>query len=283
MALSSSGTVAAWGRNTESQCNVPAGLANVISIAAGAKHSLALRANGSVTNWGAYWDGVTSYGPVSIPSSFTNITAIACGDDHDLFLTANGHVLANGLDLNGETDVPSDLSNVVAIAAGGETSAALTSSGRLVMWGRNNYGQTDIPTGASTPLAFAVGFAHALAVRTNKTVAAWGQNVSGQTAVPFGLTNAVAAFAGYEYSAVLVDAGAAQNPLVSRRISLNPESNSVRIFFQTTSGRSFSLEKATTWPPISWLGVTNGTGTGATFQFLDATAGGLGYYRLKEF
>ena len=38
----------AWGRNNFSQTNVPTSLSNVVSVAAGVNHSLALKSDGSV-------------------------------------------------------------------------------------------------------------------------------------------------------------------------------------------------------------------------------------------
>src|SRR2546423_12183843 len=49
--------VAAWGSNSYGQTNVPPGLTNVVSIAGGAYHSLALKADGTVVGWGSYWNG----------------------------------------------------------------------------------------------------------------------------------------------------------------------------------------------------------------------------------
>jgi len=40
------------GDNTWNQTNVPAGLSNVVAIAAGGYHSLALKQNGTVAVWG---------------------------------------------------------------------------------------------------------------------------------------------------------------------------------------------------------------------------------------
>ena len=42
----------AWGDNDYGQCNVPAGLSGVVAVAAGAYHSLALKADGTVVAWG---------------------------------------------------------------------------------------------------------------------------------------------------------------------------------------------------------------------------------------
>ena len=42
LALKKDGTVVAWGYNTAGQCNVPAGLTGVIAIAARGNHSMAV-------------------------------------------------------------------------------------------------------------------------------------------------------------------------------------------------------------------------------------------------
>ncbi|MCX6923293.1 MAG: hypothetical protein NT154_08805, partial [Verrucomicrobia bacterium] len=44
--------VVAWGVNNYGQCNVPLGLRNVVGLAGGMDHSLALLADGEVAVWG---------------------------------------------------------------------------------------------------------------------------------------------------------------------------------------------------------------------------------------
>jgi len=51
LALRDDGTVFAWGNNASGQTNVPSGATNVIAIAAGDNHCLALRADGMVIGW----------------------------------------------------------------------------------------------------------------------------------------------------------------------------------------------------------------------------------------
>ena len=62
MALQNDGTVRAWGRTNEDQCNVPPGLNNVVSIVARAYHSMALKNDGTVIVWGN-----NSYGQGDVP------------------------------------------------------------------------------------------------------------------------------------------------------------------------------------------------------------------------
>jgi len=55
------GPVAAWGNNSAGQALPPAGLSNVVALAASSSFSLALKGNGTVVAWGS------SVGPMSPP------------------------------------------------------------------------------------------------------------------------------------------------------------------------------------------------------------------------
>jgi alpha-tubulin suppressor-like RCC1 family protein len=48
VALKSDGTVVAWGQNSDGQTNVPVGLRGVMAIAAGSRHTVALKSDGTV-------------------------------------------------------------------------------------------------------------------------------------------------------------------------------------------------------------------------------------------
>ena len=52
VALKKDGTVVAWGNNDYRQCNVPKGLSNVVAISAGGLHTVALLRDGKVAVWG---------------------------------------------------------------------------------------------------------------------------------------------------------------------------------------------------------------------------------------
>ncbi len=51
MALQNDGTVVVWGSDTDGQLELD-GLPNVVSIAAGSRHSMALKNDGTVRVWG---------------------------------------------------------------------------------------------------------------------------------------------------------------------------------------------------------------------------------------
>lgn len=84
LAIKSDGTVAAWGWDNAGQCSVPASLGNVTRVAGGEGFSLALRANGSVVAWGEAADGL-----LALPSTATQVIQIAAGERHALALRAD--------------------------------------------------------------------------------------------------------------------------------------------------------------------------------------------------
>jgi hypothetical protein len=92
---------------------VPPGLSNVISLAGGAFHSVALKSDGSVTAWGD-----NSQGQVALPEGFSNLVAIAAGGTHNIALRNNGDVLTWGDNLYGENITGLTLPGATAVAAG---------------------------------------------------------------------------------------------------------------------------------------------------------------------
>jgi len=66
--------VRAWGFNDYGQCSVPTDLGACTAIAAGVRHSIALRADGTVRAWGANVNG-----QCSVPTDLGVCTAIAGG------------------------------------------------------------------------------------------------------------------------------------------------------------------------------------------------------------
>ncbi|HLP75947.1 MAG TPA: immunoglobulin domain-containing protein, partial [Candidatus Paceibacterota bacterium] len=201
--------------------NVPFGLTNVIALAAGNSHVLALKSDRSVVAWGGGRSGIVS--PTNVPAAATNviaiaannetsmalrgdgrvvvwgldpmiintpfavsnIMAIACGGFHCLALNTNGTVFAWGASSYGVSTVPPALSNsVVAVAAGMYFNAALKTDGRVFVWGSNSYGVTNVPAGLSNVIAIAAGSDHILTLKSDGRIVAWGNNYYGQTNVP---------------------------------------------------------------------------------------------------
>ena len=136
LALKHNGSVLAWGWNSFGQINVPANLTNAVAISGGSLFSMALRADGTVTTWGSIQ---------SPPAGLTGVTAISAGWTHCLALSG-GTVVAWGDDSYGQTDVPATLANVVAIAAGDNFSVALSADGTVTAWGDGTAGRRWCPT-----------------------------------------------------------------------------------------------------------------------------------------
>ncbi len=193
------GTVGVWGNNNYGQSNVPVGVSNAVSLAAGVfGQCLAARSDGTALAW-----GYNPYGSVAVPPGLSNVMAVAEGDQHELFLQSNGRVTAWGSNTYGQTNVPASLTNAVAVAAGAGHSLALRSDGTVTAWGQNNYGQTNVPAGLTNVVAIAAGEYHCLALQASGRIVGWGNNVYGEVTMPATLTNAVAIAAGAYHTAVL--------------------------------------------------------------------------------
>ncbi len=201
--------VIAWGDDTYGQTEVPAGLTNVVAIAAGQNHSLALGADGTVAAWGCDCNGQTD-----VPTGLANTVSIAAGGNHSLALAADGRVTAWGDNAAGMLYVPTGLINVVAIAAGFEHSLALKADGTVAAWGLDVYGSTHVPAGLQNVVAISAGSYHSLALKADGTVVAWGEGGTnggatsyGQSIVPSDLTNVMATAGGTTHSLALKSDG----------------------------------------------------------------------------
>jgi alpha-tubulin suppressor-like RCC1 family protein len=147
------------------------GISNIVSVATGDYHTLALRADGKVFAWGqdTFGDDIGGVlGAGSLPSDVTNspiqslvptgtlIVAVACGASHSVALDASGNVWGWGDNEFGQigggaatgrdqgTNLPihvPGISNVVAIAAGAIHTIALTADKRVWTWGDNSEGE----------------------------------------------------------------------------------------------------------------------------------------------
>ena len=171
LALKSDGTVVAWGDNTYGQRNVPAGLTNVVAIAANQFTSFAVKSDGTVVSWG---------GQSNIPAGLSGVIAIdACPYGGAVALKSDGTVVTWDFG-----SPPDGLSGVVAVAAGTNHMAALKSDGTVVSWGANTVFS---PSGANTNLvpydltgvaAICAGANQTFALKADGSVVWWGQGSS---------------------------------------------------------------------------------------------------------
>ena len=184
LALSTTGTVYAWGQNRWGQLGngnaptasavpvavtFPVGTPAMTAIAAGGYFSLSLDSTGAVWAWGnsfmgqlgqpAAGPGVSTPTQTAAPAN-TGVTAISAGACHSLAVKG-GTVLAWGYNgfgqlanvagggVPGAVTLPGGVS-ATTVAAGGNHSLALTTGGAVLSWGRNNVGQLGIGNNADT-------------------------------------------------------------------------------------------------------------------------------------
>jgi len=184
VARTENGAVYAWGENangqlgngrrTDSDVPVEVDMSGVlegkliIDVAAGAGHTLALAADGTIYAWGDNSSGQLGNGTagdssvpvaVSVGGALAGkvVTAIAAGKAHSMARTADGLVYSWGEGSNGELGTGNSIDSnvpiavtvggalagktVSAIAAGNNHSLALDSNGIVYVWGDNSLGQ----------------------------------------------------------------------------------------------------------------------------------------------
>jgi alpha-tubulin suppressor-like RCC1 family protein len=138
-------------------------LGNVIAIAAGGNHSLALRSDGTVVAWGENTDGQGSYvGQSTVPTDLNNVVAIAAGEYHSLAVKADGTVAGWGDDSQNQLSPLSSLTDAVGVSGGGAHSLVLKTDGTVFACGGNQSGQCNIPATVSNVLAIAAGDSHSV-------------------------------------------------------------------------------------------------------------------------
>ena len=234
----SSGSVYCWGQNTEGQIgngvmlSDPAApptlvmaLANATSVRVGSDHSCALRADGSVSCWGAnagrqLGDGTESsrgvptrvVGLPDLTDARMRATAVAAGTDFSCVLTTLGArcwgsngTLQLGLPMGvmwdgvAPTTVPGTRdATALSIGALGCFGCVLGAGGVVSCWGCNGEGQlanaSTLPSDSAAPAAgvpaataISVGKAHACALTAGGDVWCWGSNSNGQLGIGSGL------------------------------------------------------------------------------------------------
>ena len=259
LARKSDGTVWAWGENDYGQLGDGAptepytgrfepvrvvGLADVVQISAGGRHTLARKSDGTVWAWGDNSGGQVGDGttilrasPVQV-SGLGGVVEVSAGYFYNLARKGDGTIwawgaggygqLGDGLYEDRLTPIRlGELSGVTQMAAGFLHSVAVREDGGLWAWGANGNGQLGDGTTVThqTPFqvpglgglqAAAVGGFHTVALRRDGTVLTWGDNSLGQLgngaytfrAAPVvvgGLSN-VAAIAGSGYHSLALTA-----------------------------------------------------------------------------
>jgi len=187
LALKNDGTVWAWGRNNYGQLGIESdaydsnspvqvsGLTQMIAIAGGYEHSLALKNDGTVLAWGNNLHGQLGVGTSGVGVNkkapvqtigLSGVTAIAGGYYHSLALKSDSTVQAWGSNSIGELGIGNTeaaiskptqiigLSGVISIAGGNGHSVALNSDGTVRALGSNTNGQLgdDSTTDKTSPV-----------------------------------------------------------------------------------------------------------------------------------
>jgi hypothetical protein len=187
LALARDGSVYAWGRGDAGQLgigNLPMvnyktrsarvenfvpypvripGLANVVAISAGNRHSLALLRDGTVRAWGEnkggqLGDGSTVNRNVPTPvAGVSNAIAIAATGYFSLALLSDGTVMewgasigSTGLRRTKAALVPG-VSGIRTIAGGGDHVVAITRTGGVMTWGQDAHYETGRGSNATAP------------------------------------------------------------------------------------------------------------------------------------
>ncbi len=210
----SNGTVLAFGQgmygvlglgntNTSLTPVVIPGLANVVSIATGERHSAAVLANGTLLTWGDNsveqlgFSGPSALSPTPVPN-LSGIVAVACGKLATLCIDSAGVVRqwgATGNYLGSQPQVMPLPMTVTAIASAGDAASqlAFSISGSVYTWGSDclwqtlgggtaacSPGNTLIqPAGlASGVIAIEYSYIHGMALSQTGTVRSWGTNIN---------------------------------------------------------------------------------------------------------
>ena len=223
-AVAQTGTVRSWGSNdlgqlgdgTQADSYVPLqvlGLTDVVAVAAGGRHTVALKSDGTVWAWGSNSHGQLGDGnggpgafsttPVQVARITQQMCAIAAGPNHTIALKADGTVWGCGENTHGQlgdgTTVDRvkpvqvvGLTDAVAIAAGSRHTLALRFYDTVWAWGDNDHGQLGdgTTTDSTVPIQtvglptwyreLAAGDSHSLVIDNSGKVWTWGNNGDGQ-------------------------------------------------------------------------------------------------------
>lgn len=264
------------------------------TLAAGDRHSLGLKDDGTVWSWGdnshgQLGDGTTRSSDVPLQvEGLSAIVAVAAGGHFSLALDELGHVYAWGDNSIGQLGSGGaskgrtrphkveGIAEITAIAAGHGFALAKRNDGTVWTWGGSAAGRAQpspVRLATTEPLsdivAIAAGRAHALAVSADGSVWAWGSNASGQLG-----TGGGSATAGHPLT-VLASSGGALSGVAS--VAAGADSS----YALTLGGELFSwggnslgeLGDGTTSPRDRAVRVVAAEGDGFLTEVADVAAG----------
>ncbi len=257
---------------------------NVVSVAGGATHSLAIDGTGNVWAWGRNKYGQLGVNRNSdmelwpVQAVISNVTVDA-GDYEwgypTVALKADGTVWSPGMT---QFFQQSGVSDVIGVALGSYHRVALKRNGTVWTWGSNYrlslgltndlsynaYFPTQIP-GLAGIVAVSAGPCHTVAIKSDGTLVGWGENGSGQlgdgtftdrptpVAVAAGLSNVTAIAAGGIWSA---------DVLVSHTLALKAD-GSVWAWGENSDGQLGDGTTINSATPVRVVGLSNVTAIAA--------------------
>ena len=229
-AVHEEGAISCWGNNFDGQLgnrnslsdadsSTPVnalGIDDAIAIAAGERHTCALREAGTISCWGD-----NEYGQLGVGSgrtyalapvkakSITGAKAITAGSFHNCAVLGNNTVSCWGNNLQNQLGTGQlaafarepwqtlDVAGAIDVAAGGRHTCALHEDGAVSCWGHDNFeqlgrsllitepstGSSPLPvwvTGITDAVAVAAGGSHTCALLFTGNVFCWGANSSRQ-------------------------------------------------------------------------------------------------------
>ena len=227
-AVRSDGSVWAWGENTtgalglghQNNMLVPAaigqgvaGFGSIVAVAAGARHSLALRADGRVFATGEITGPSSAQSSPILVDGLTSIAGIAAGDGFSTALDVNARLWSWGVNDRGQlglgdaavhavpaliaqTSAGAGVLPTLGLSAGRDFALARGLDGSVRAWGSGSNGQLaggEPVSGSMAPrligtlptpvVSITSGAGHSLAVRSDGSVYAWGANAAGQLGI----------------------------------------------------------------------------------------------------
>lgn len=236
-ALTNSGDIEYWGQTditrTIDLADIPNDVknANIVQLAVGTDHAVAVDDQGVVYAWGN-----NRLGQLDLPSDVgnRNIKQLDAGNQYTALLDEDGTLILwgndNAVDLKIKSDyqgriaqvalaensyicllddgsvaytgfssssllanVPEGLDkDVVQVSATAYTAAALKSDGTVVIWGNTAKGEADVPEHDSKIVRLYAGRYHYVAECEDGSYISWGDNIHGQTKIPASLSDGTA-------------------------------------------------------------------------------------------
>ncbi len=192
------GMVYGWGANTRGQISIPKDAkSNIVSIAAGAAHVLAVTKNGTVVAWGNNESGQTN-----VPKSVRDVTSVAAGTQHSIAILKDTTMKIWGRNNEKQAVIPAGLRGVRAASGGFDHTLVLKTDGTVLAWGANAFGQSKVPDNVRDIKQVSAGSYYSLALGNDGTIYAWGRNDNKQIEIPEGYRDVAVVGAGYVNSVI---------------------------------------------------------------------------------